>query len=462
MSIECIKEDCRKLLTNHNLPVSYLDKQIDVHLMEKKWICDSLGFNEENDFRVRINIDASLETRPEMRTFLEYLSLATGRAYIPHDISFMAQGKNLVKISKVISEGWDAMISHCEARLEKDAALGREVFVKLYLKARGDGDIIHRFLCSFGDLTKSNRVVSISVNPYDFLTSAGKPYCAYDTCIRIDGEYFNTVFDYMSSNCVIISYVSEKTKMDYKIGRQFVYLSDDAIAQTRYFGAISELDASIVRDHIIKKLGGVWTRRAGAPNGDDFSLGRTPYIDMQGHYHIRDSSRHKRFVIKIGVCLHCGKLLSKSQGRSGVCQDCFNLMRPCAHCGKIGMIDAPHRVIGGRTYCATCYESYTVNCGHCHVRIAKSESFKTMSHNHLCNTCFMLFTEVCSGCLMHYDKTIMRRLNNVPLCPDCIVDRIICTTCKDVVHRYNAVHTIEGLVYCFRCYVKRRKKDAPK
>ena len=465
MLISEIKEKCKEVLHKASISSTFLDGQIDTHFENKAWIAELLNLNEANNFRHIQTIKVNFDNRPELKSLLKYIEFASDGKYKIKDLNYMAFEGNTIKVTKAMSDTWDSMLEHCKTRLNHDIAIGREEFLRLYYKAMKTEDIKHRLLCMFGDKLKDNRLVNISLNPYDFLTSSGEPYCSFTSCIRMEGEYFNTLFDYFNSDCVVSSFVSESDKPERKIGRQFVYMSPNAVVQTRVFGAMSKHDMKMVMDYILSRNGGEWEERQEAPCRADFDIKRTPYIDTMGVYMKRKDTKQAPFLIPAGFCLKCGGKLDKEYNRGGLCSTCVNLLVKCASCGSRGEKDKFNK-IRDHYYCHVCYTKYAKICVHCGQLEMKDNMANMKGIGDVCYTCYNLLTFECACCGQRKpteEKNVIQE--GYIVCKGCFKRYVPCAICGEKFYDANMV-IVEGLdkdiPICITCYKKKPKAQVPK
>jgi hypothetical protein len=448
--------ECERLLIENNLPAKHISNVIDSHFKKKEWMIDILKLSEKDDFKVSVPIEVSFDTKPELRDFLAYIEVASKGRYKIDDISYMKEGKNRVKVSKAILDTWDNLINCCGLRLDKSPARGREEFIRMWRKSSDAKDIKHKFLCSFGDLNKNTRLTTISANPIDYFTSAGKPYCAYSTCIRMGGEQFNSVLDYLNSANVLVSYTTEAIDPGHKIGRQLVYLLPEMFAQTRVFGAFTQGDEVTIKNYIIGKIGGEWNH-LGTPKDTFFKLNRCPYVDYTGNiYKKKESKDTLKFVIEAGICLECGNPIDKGFCMYGICGKCNKEnWISCKSCGNRGA-KSNSFVHNGRYYCPACKERF-IECTHCS-NPTPPEDVKIYDGKKVCTSCFTALTFKCDLCGGRYSSKVQRLVDRMYVCETCYKKNyMLCSDCKQETNRYSSF-TCGKEVRCHDCYSKWEKK----
>ena len=347
------------------------------------------------------------------------------------------------------------MKNYCEEDLTGGPAKGREKFIEMYYACREKKDIKHTFLCSFGDLTRSVKTIIISANPFDIITASSAPYATFSTCIRVDGEYFNTVFDYMASNCVLISYVSDGFNLDKKIGRQFIYMHPNAMAQTRLFGAMIKEDEEMVRKFIWNKVGGTWVCSKDTPSREkNFVLERTPYIDNYGTFSHIKNSKVNPFIISCGFCMSCGKKLTKDNGKAGMCGNCAAKLKKCIHCSRLGKDFENVEKLGGYV-CPACKEKLYKKCKFC----GDADYYVNMiniENEFICSKCMKKHVGTCSCCSIYTYKDSMRELNGNYYCKKCQKYITKCSMCGDDCDA-SGMFRNNGELFCLKCYNSRRK-----
>ena len=114
------------------------------------------------------------------------------------------------------------------------------------------------------------------IRPYDYFTMSERD-CTFTSCVRIGGEYFNSVLHYLESNCMIPYFITEESSTK-KIGRCCSYLSDDLIITGRMFGSMFDCDTLVYRDKIQELMGGEWVVK-GKVASEWIENSSTAYVD---------------------------------------------------------------------------------------------------------------------------------------------------------------------------------------
>ena len=269
--------------------------------------------------------------------------------------------------------------------------------------------IIHKFHVWYGDYVKNGRVAVISTNPWDFFTaSCGRhDYCGFTSCVCPDGEYANTILDYLASDCVAMMYIAKENSINFKEGRCWIYLNETRVFQGRIFGSIFDSDMLLVRDYVQQKIApdGVlplfpnikapskWIKRTDdiALNSRDYIRHGTAYID-EGYgimSQLKGISEHKIFEFNEGICLECGDGLDGNESEY-LCSYCADKeKRLCCSCNRIIYDDDETYVSdSGNVYCDDCWHENFNTCERCHEHVHVDYSIILDDGLIVCDGCF--------------------------------------------------------------------------
>jgi hypothetical protein len=436
-------KEIRKLLRDEGIPYEYLDRVIERHFEHKIWLAETLGLNKENDWRVKMLLPSDISNKPEIVSFLNILEQISEGKYRVLDLNFMWKGKNKVRVTKVINEYWHLLGDFCLFRDKYPIIYSAysdfvcwwqdhcsRVAIHLHEKSKAN------FLCAYGDIVTNGREGIISLNPYDYFTLSGEN-CGFTSCIRIGGEYFNTVLAYLESGCALPVFCTnagdERLK---KVGRVMGYINETAVHFGRVYGTFQDADLLLLRTWVHGKIGGEWVKRAepGLPN-DSYENDGSAYIDSGcGIYTYRKEIDRKKFHFPCARCLACGYGTSRDCG--GTCDDCARDGVCCTGCENYLDEDDMY-CVDDRWYCSDCFnESYFVcsGCGEycgndygCEV-IARMGRIRTY-----CPSCQEDIAWKCEGCNQYfhneyYSPAIADDLN---YCPDCTLNLLRECSCGE-------------------------------
>lgn len=443
-----------KLLRNHDIPYDYLDEVIEKHFKEKEWLINKLGLNEDNGYKLSFRLPTTEENRPEAVSFLKDIEKLTDGVFRYLDMSFMWQGKNKFRIAKAIKVAMDIYWI-----LSEDDRYGFDDFRMMMHNAGLDyntkSDDIARDVqvlsCYYGDFIKNGRVGWISANPYDYFTLS-KHNCTFTSCVRVGGEYFNSVLHYLASDCMIPFYITEDNNSK-KIGRCCMYVNNDLIASGRLFGSMFECDALIARDYIQNMFQGDWVVK-GKIDREHVSNCSTAYVDYgYGVVTVRKGVENASVEIPQGRCLSCGCSLDTDEG--GVCSDCHTGCK-CERCG-CGMNEDESYFIEDRdeywceycvdhhaTYCSRCGSVFSDSCQQvdgedyfcerCRNKIGVSTCYDCDNlftidnmvniediNEHVCEDCADEYYHRCDSCGLFFSELD----NDSGLCSNCLEERVV-------------------------------------
>jgi hypothetical protein len=390
-------EECNKFLDSKGAQYNDLSNILRNHFTLKKDILKLLGLNEKNDYRVSFNIPVTLDSRPKvyaMYKFIEWITKGEYKVDTEKGFYLLNNRGNKYKISSVVNDKWDAILASCgEFITDSMIAEGRLEFMKFYAKYYDQKNIKDAVLCNIGETIKNDKLITLSANPYDYFTASddinsGK-YCAYTSCIRFGGQYFNTVMDYLNSDSVLIVYTSNISKPFYKIGRMINYVSEKKVVQTRPFGTFSDFDRDLIGLYIMNKIGRKFSRLGRNPNTTDFTVERAPYLDYQGVCYVSDKGAEK-FKIAAGLCMICNSVLRKEEqndSQTGICISCVGAMDSCKHCGK-SFIGKNLVLLAKKKYCKKCVEQVgVIVCDYCGEEYL-NDNIRKWESKKVCTTCY--------------------------------------------------------------------------
>ena len=458
-------------LDEEGIPSDYLDEAISRHFNNKSSLIKRLGLSEENSYRQSFRLPTTIENRPLARQCLEDIVSLTNGLYKFLDLSFMWQGKNKVRVGKIMPIAFDCYCNLVDADLDNRYNFNafREVLLKsinirngYYLPAIEDDKtyrkenrdkIIHLLSCYYGDYIKNGRVGWYSANPYDYFTLSGYD-CTYTSCVRIGGEYFNSVLHYLESDCMIPYYITEENSTK-KIGRCCSYLSNDVIATGRMFGSMFDCDTLVYRDKIQEITGGRWIIK-GHVSSDYIRNRSTAYVDHgYGVVSIRSEADLPYASIPKGICLCCGEKNDGEQG--GVCSDCCSKGKiRCQRCDERMNEDESYYIEDlGESWCEECAHEYATECERCG-RYYSNDHIMAVNDGdlHYCQRCADRRGGIvaCDSCNEYFTE------DNIVLIED--IDEYVCYECAD--NRYNKctecgkyfdiIKRIDGEPYCENCY----------
>lgn len=368
-----IIKECRDFLDGECADYGMLEDIIVKHFEQKKWLGDSLELTKENNWRRTFEIPATLSSILELKNLFDYISSITGGKFIPtEDLKFTDGKKNYYSVTTVIKENFEKLLLGCGMMLlDYNLGCGRKTFMEYYAASlqKGKEKAEAGLLCRIGELAKRGTLITLTINPFDFLTASDddgrKKYCAYTSCVRFHGEMFNTILDYLASDNVVMSFTSYSDKPLYKLGRMINYVSPVRIAQTRSFGSYSNFERDLILLYILDKIGGDFQKDYEPARARDFQLERTPYIDYQGAVYTKHGNKREQLHIDSGCCLGCGKKLEIGNNKLGLCHHCKESMKPCIYCGAY-RLENNMTTVNGKQYCNNCLERVQwTNCKEC-------------------------------------------------------------------------------------------------
>lgn len=429
-----VKEMCEKVLEDHNIPTKYLDKVLEKHFRSKKWISETFGLTAENDYRIVLPLNESLETRPMAAAIIKRIECIS--PYRALDLGFMWKGKNKARISKVLNElknelllwRWDE--SHSDMRaLLNEVNVWRGVSDTFYTNGGVEisiDKVIHKIQVWYGDYVKNGRVAVLSINPFDFFTCSDREggWAGFSSCLRPGGEYFNGVLVNLASPHCAIMYISEPERINFKIGRVWVYVNETAVHQGRSaYGSIFDHDLLLVRSWMHEKLGGKWLRRRDGLQAKHVTqLTGIGYLDWGcGDYTHKEGVTEVRFEFKMPICLQCGKEFAYGN-ENGVCSDCGDKV---------------------------CYHCFNCDCA-----IDDEEDTRWYHDDCYCEDCFNDMFTYCNSCENYYPddevRIVCTNRGKRYYCDSCLGDTAECYHCEEL-HTTDILTEVDGEYYCEDC-----------
>jgi hypothetical protein len=462
----------RDWLNQEEITDDYLDEAISNHFKNKAGLIKRLGLNQENHYRQSFILPTMVENRPLAKRFLEDIEALTDGLYKFLDLAFMWQGKNKVRLGKIIPIAFDRYCIEIDNNRDRryDFNAFRELLLnsinirngyslanieesKDYRRQHRD-KIIHLLSCHYGDYIKNGRMGWYSANPYDYFTLSGYD-CTYTSCVRIGGEYFNSVLHYLESDCMIPYFITEEKSMK-KIGRCCSYLSNDVIATGRMFGSMFDCDTLVYRDKLQEMFGGRWIVR-GHISSDYIHNNSSAYVDNgYGVVTIRKESDCPYVAIPRGLCLACG---GENNGEdNGVCRDCHDEYHynTCQSCGDRMTEDEQVYIEDIDEYwCNSCASDNACVCDRCD-RWFTSDNILSVNEGdlHYCQSCADRRGGIveCDRCGDLYTSDMIVTIEDIhtSVCDSCADKYYVrCAKCD----KYFEEHEhLDGDNYCEDCY----------
>lgn len=457
----------REWLNEQDIPTEYLDKAIDRHFKHKAPLLEKIGLNEGNQYRVSFRLPTTEENRPQAVSFMKDIEVITNGLFKYLDLSFMWQGKNKFRIGKIIPTAWDMFFNlPVNNRYDFDAfrtmlsnacnVRGIDFYAlenyENYRKENRD-KAIHLLSCYYGDYIKNGRMGWYSANPYDYFTLSERD-CTFTSCVRIGGEYFNSVLHYMESDCMIPYFITDENSMK-KIGRCCSYLSDDLIITGRMFGSMFECDTLVYRDKIQELIGGEWVVK-GKVGSEWIENNSTAYVDHgYGVVTLRKGLTSGYVTITKGICLNCGGFNNFEQG--GVCCDCNDKDSGfyCARCeNRSNEEDSYYIEDVGESWCYDCAHEYAHECDRCGYWYSNDHIMSIDNGDrHYCQRCADKRGGIheCYDCNEYFTDDNMVHIQDIDeyVCQDCADNYHKCTECNEY---FDEVKKLDGDEYCNDCY----------
>lgn len=334
---------------------------IERHFKNKRWLIEKLGLNVDNGFALQFQLPDTVESRPLANNLMQVVEVLSDGKYRRLDLAFMWQGKNKVRFGKVLAEIIPKMsiyqMFEINAFVEIFNNIG--IFYNSIQRLREEKtteqikqDIYQSVMCFYGDYIKNGRVGVISANPVDYFKLSGDPYCSFTSCIRPQGEYFNTAIHYLNGGNMLPYFIREKDRPK-NIGRCCLYLSNDIIATGRGFGSIYDPDTLFCRDKLQEIFGGSWVVK-GEVSHSYIENSSSAYVDYGcGTVTVRKDCEVDKIWIEDGYCLRCNAPLDTDS--EGICDYCKSPREECRECGDYIHEDDTYWY-DNRPYCASCYD----------------------------------------------------------------------------------------------------------
>jgi hypothetical protein len=411
--MEKVIKQCTDYLKEHSLPTEYVEKIVTNHFKNTSGFYSTIGLSENNDWRVKIDLEHSLKSKSHLVRFNKELQKKYPNVYHfdPHDLKHIHEGKNKVRPTKILEKYFIAFYKQLEmkiAHLSGTPAKERffmdfnanlisisEFFYRLlseknllytlsedlYKKVPPSPALLSTLQRWYGEYIKSDRFLYLSANPYDYLTMSNDnaKYCTYSSCLRPDGEFFNTVLNYLNSPSVFVSYITEPNK-SVKIGRTIVYTSKYIICTSRRYGIMSIDDTAAVRDYLKSCISGTWVS-CGKMEKDIVCDLTQSYLDYgYGHTLLNSDAEKNPIEIHSGICLSCG---SKSAGENecgGTCPECFEESEYCFMCDRRGH-DFNYLESQDGYLCDNCWDEHVISCPNCGENTLRNKILKVHSVN---------------------------------------------------------------------------------
>jgi hypothetical protein len=458
----------KRWLEKEDIPTDYLEDAIKRHFRNKAPLLEKIGLNEGNDYRVSFRLPTTEENRPQAVAFLKDIEKITGGLYRYLDLSFMWQGKNKFRVGKIIPTAFDMFFNQQDIDMDMCKAFrsmllnscnvrGIDFYAiennEDYRKENRD-KAVHLLSCYYGDYIKNDRMGWYSANPYDYFTLSEYD-CTFTSCVRISGEYFNSVLHYLESNCMIPYFITEECSTK-KIGRCCSYLSDDLIITGRMFGSMFDCDTLVYRDKIQELIGGEWVVKGNVAS-EWIENSSTAYVDYgYGVVTLRKGLTSGYVIIPKGICLSCGGVNNGEQG--GTCCDCNDEHNGwyCARCEcREEEEDSYYIEDVGESWCCDCAHEYAQECDKCGNYYTNDNILSVNDSDlHYCQRCADKRGGIneCYDCheLFTDDHMILIEDINECVCKDCAGNNY--HQCKECGKYFDEFKKLDGDEYCNDCY----------
>lgn len=341
MKLEVIREKMIGACQSANIHTEKIEMVLDEWKKRKGPLMEAIGLNEENGYRVNVTVNATLKDRHDIYQFMR--SVACRSKYDINDFTTMLQGKNVVKLGKILPKTFDRVL-YASTLANLMSSLGIAGHYSSYQNTIGSDPesaasqkMIHNFLVMYGDYVKNGRGLILSANPFDMMTASHNS--TYKSCMRIGGEYFNGVISHILSPDVLIAFIHDVKSIEKKVGRQWVYVNDTLYWGGRYYGAFYDSDGDLIRNKVLasKRFEGKWEQTdMGLDQAHVDRAAGWIYLDYNYNKVWRKAGiDRKKIVIPVGPCLSCGKPLDHA--KEGNCMACISKhQKRCVACnGKI-------------------------------------------------------------------------------------------------------------------------------
>ena len=227
----------------------------------------------------------------------------------------------------------------------------------------------------------------ISINPIDYLTmSFGNSWSSCHTIDKLNdrncpnnyrGMYSGGTLSYMLDGASIVFYTIDRKyngtdfEFEPKVNRCMFHIGEDKIIQGRVYPQNNDGDQTIYNEirAIMQKTisemlntNNLWIIKQGTYTCNTMSDSYGAHYRDYLHYNNCNVSWLKPTEGKLkntnririghsGICINCGE--EHNNADSIICNDCFNEVKRCPHCGRrVGEND--HIEIDGQVYCSTC------------------------------------------------------------------------------------------------------------
>lgn len=433
-------------------------EQLCTDCIKLKVQANLLGLSKENDWRTSFALPENKDSRPHEWDFIRAISNISPD-YKPIDLAFMYEGRNKIRIAKLIKKHWEYL-----SRLPLPLFNDPHNYANQAMIDFGSDKSLHYFLTWYGDRIKEDRVGWISCNPYDYVTMAGNNKCNYasfTSCLRIGGEYFGGVAAYMLSDCTYLIYIATSKTPGKKIGRTVLFTNNDAVYTGRMYGSIFERDCLFMRDYIQDRIGGKFMVGKGGLTEGVMSNTGAGYIDWgSGTYTYHKDTNPSPFIIPIAACWKCGK----KAGPTGYCDKCSGRSRQyiCDNCGH-GMNEDEIYHWRDEMFCGDCIDEVSFGCSSCGDRYELDSGILVDNGVHggryICENCLRHHYYRCPACskISHNTEVIgMIVVAGVrtPVCRSCIGNYKQCPVCGD----YFEELSDNGRCYICNTTTKKRKE----
>ena len=457
----------KQWLEEENIPTDHLEDAVKRHFKNKASLLEKIGLNEDNDYRVSFRLPTTEENRPLAVGFLKDIEKITNGMFNYLDLSFMWQGKNKFKVGKIIPTAWDMFFNKTEDERYDYAAFRTMLSnscnvrgIDFYLLDENNGyrnenrdKTIHLLSCYYGDYIKNGRMGWYSANPYDYFTLSERD-CTFTSCVRIGGEYFNSVLHYLESSCMIPYFITEEGSTK-KIGRCCSYLSDDLIITGRMFGSMFDCDTLIYRDKIQELIGGEWVVK-GKVDSEWIKNSSTTYVDSgYGVVTLRKGLPSSDVEIPKGICLSCGGINNGEMG--GVCCDCNDTSGwHCERCeNRANEEDSCYIEDIGESWCDECADNLACICDRCKNWFSNDSILSVDDGDyHYCQQCADKKGEIneCYDCNKLFTDDHMVLIEDIEeyVCEDCADNNY--HRCNECGKWFDEVKKLDGDNYCNDCY----------
>lgn len=421
----------------------YVEAAIKSHFENKKWIADTLDLNEGNNWQFRIGLPATMENKPHAVNIMRMIGELTGHIYTPLDLNFMVARKNKYRITRILDGLWEQFYERYNFHTDYT---WKEIYLDIR-KSYPNADATRKevWLCWYGDYVKNGRTGMITLNPYDYFTLSGD-MCSYSSCVRVGGEYDNTILHYLASDCVMPFFVLDDN--DKKIGRSLIYLNKWKLFQGRCYGSVFDSDLLLIRDYIHEKIGGRWINHNKAIERDEIKNTTTAYVDYG--YGVTTSRKHDDgydsapLQISKGRCLKCNGIIDIECSLS--CSYCNN-KHYCDWC-RNGFTGEAYKVQND-TVCEYCFERYACECQHCN-EIYHEDDIRIVEGENVCQECRDNDAYCCDGCGKWFWETTC--INDAYYCDDCRYEKFVCCEkCGEYIVPEKACETGDQTTLCESC-----------